>query len=237
MTNTTENRVAIITASGKGMGAAIAGELAASSYQLALMSVSGGAKKLASELRVVGLTGSVTDPDDLKRLVDTTMERYGRIDAVVNNTGHPPAGPLLELTDDEWRMGLDLVLLNVIRMSRLVTPIMQAQGGGAIVNISTFAAFEPTATFPISASLRAALGSFTKLYADTYAQDGIRMNNILPGFVDSYPVSDDVVKQIPMGRYGSVQEIAKTARFLLSTEAGYITGQNIRVDGGITRGV
>ena len=237
MTNTTENRVAIITASGKGMGAAIAGELAASSYQLALMSFSGGAEKLASELSVVGLTGSVTDPDDLKRLVDTTMERYGRIDAVVNNTGHPPAGPLLELTDDEWRMGLDLVLLNVIRMSRLVTPIMQAQGGGAIVNISTFAAFEPTATFPISASLRAALGSFTKLYADTYAQDGIRMNNILPGFVDSYPVSDDVVKQIPMGRYGSVQEIAKTARFLLSTEAGYITGQNIRVDGGITRGI
>ena len=237
MTNTTENRVAIITASGKGMGAAIAGELVAGSYQLVLMSVSGGAEKLASELSVIGLTGSVTVPDDLKRLVDTTMERYGRIDAVVNNTGHPPAGPLLDLTDDEWRMGLDLVLLNVIRMSRLVTPIMQAQGGGAIVNISTFAAFEPSATFPISASLRAALGSFTKLYADTYAQDGIRMNNILPGFVDSYPVSDDVVKQIPMGRYGSVQEIAKTARFLLSDEAGYITGQNIRVDGGITRGV
>ena len=237
MTNTTENRVAIITASGKGMGAAIAGELVAGSYQLVLMSVSGGAEKLASELNVVGLTGSVTDPDDLKRLVDTTMERYGRIDAVVNNTGHPPSGPLLELTDDEWRLGLDLVLLNVIRMSRLVTPIMQAQGGGAIVNISTFAAFEPSATFPISASLRAALGSFTKLYADTYAQDGIRMNNILPGFVDSYPVSDDVVKQIPMGRYGSVQEIATTARFLLSDEAGYITGQNIRVDGGITRGV
>ena len=237
MTNTTENRVAIITASGKGMGAAIARELAANSYQLALMSVSGGAEKLASELSVLGLTGSVTDPDDLKRLVDATMERYGRIDAVVNNTGHPPAGPLLKLTDDEWRMGLDLVLLNVIRMARLVTPIMQVQGGGVIVNISTFAAFEPSATFPISASLRAALGSFTKLYADTYAQDGIRMNNILPGFIDSYPASDDVVKQIPMGRYGSVQEIAKTARFLLSAEAGYITGQNIRVDGGITRGV
>ena len=237
MTNTTENRVAIVTASGKGMGAAIAGELVAGSYQLVLMSVSGGAEKLASELNVVGLTGTVTDPDDLKRLVDTTMERYGRIDAVVNNTGHPPAGPLLELTDEEWRTGLDLVLLNVIRMSRLVTPIMKVQGGGAIVNISTFAAFEPSSTFPISASLRAALGSFTKLYADTYAQDGIRMNNILPGFVDSYPVSDDVVKQIPMGRYGSVQEIAKTARFLLSEEAGYITGQNIRVDGGITRGV
>ena len=219
------------------MGAAIAGELVAGSYQLVLMSVSGGAEKLASELNVVGLTGTVTDPDDLKRLVDTTMERYGRIDAVVNNTGHPPSGPLLELTDDEWRLGLDLVLLNVIRMSRLVTPIMKDQGGGAIVNISTFAAFEPSATFPISASLRAALGSFTKLYADTYAQDGIRMNNILPGFVDSYPVSDDVVKKIPMGRYGSVQEIAKTARFLLSDEAGYITGQNIRVDGGITRGV
>ncbi len=230
-------RVSIVTAAGKGMGAAIARELAASGYQLALMSVSGGAEVLADELGAVGLTGSVTDPDDLQRLVDTTLDRYGRIDAVVNNTGHPPKGPLLDLTDEQWHAGLDLLLLNVVRMSRLVTPVLARQGGGAIVNISTFAAFEPSPAFPISATLRAALGSFAKLYADAHARDGIRMNNVLPGFVDSFPVSEENLAQISMGRYATVGEIASTVRFLLSSDSSYITGQNIRVDGGITRGV
>ncbi|HJO39401.1 MAG: SDR family oxidoreductase [Vicinamibacterales bacterium] len=232
-----DNPVAIVTAAGKGIGAAIARELAADGYQLALMSVSGGAETLAAELDAVGLTGSVTESEDLRRLVDVTLDRYGRLDAVVNNTGHPPKGPLLELTDDDWRSGLELVLLGVVRMARLVTPPLKAAGGGAIVNISTFAAFEPSPAFPISATLRAALASYTKLYADAHAADGIRMNNVLPGYIDSFPADDDLVQQIPMGRYGSVAEIGKTVRFLLSADAGYITGQNLRVDGGLTRSV
>jgi NAD(P)-dependent dehydrogenase (short-subunit alcohol dehydrogenase family) len=122
-------------------------------------------------------------------------------------------------------------------MARLITPIMQTQGGGAIVNISTFAVFEPEATFPVSAAMRAALAGFTKLYADQYAPDGIRMNNVLPGFIDSLPAAEERRRRIPMGRYGTVTEIAQTVRFLLSAEAGYITGQNIRVDGGLTRSV
>jgi NAD(P)-dependent dehydrogenase (short-subunit alcohol dehydrogenase family) len=219
------------------MGAAIARELAADGYELALMSVSGGAEALASELGALGLTGSVASPDDLSRLVDATLERYGRIDAVVNNTGHAPKGPLLELTDEDWRTGLDMLLLHVVRMARLTTPTMAKQGSGSVVNISTFATFEPSPSFPISASMRAALASYTKLYADEYAASGIRMNNVLPGFIDSYPESDDLIAQIPMGRFGTVEEIGKTVRFLLSADAGYITGQNIRVDGGITRGV
>lgn len=233
----TQHQVAIVTAAGQGMGAAIARELAAHGYDLALMSVSGGAERLAEELGGLGITGSVTDPDDLQALVERTMAAYDRIDAVVNNTGHPPKGPLLEISDAAWHAGLDMVVLNVVRMSRLVTPIMQAQGGGAIVNISTFAAFEPDAGFPVSSSLRAALAGFTKLYADKYAGDGIRMNNVLPGFIDSYPESAEIVQRIPAGRFGRVSEIAATTRFLLSAEAGYITGQNIRVDGGITRAV
>ena len=230
-------RVAIVTAAGRGMGAAIARELAADGYELALMSVSGGAEVLASELGALGLTGSVASPDDLSRLVDATLERYGRIDAVVNNTGHAPKGPLLELTDEDWRTGLDMLFLHVVRMARLTTPAMTKQGRGSVVNISTFATFEPSPSFPISASMRAALASYTKLYADEYAASGIRMNNVLPGFIDSYPESDDLIAQIPMGRFGTVEEIGKTVRFLLSADAGYITGQNIRVDGGITRGV
>ena len=230
-------KTAIITAAGHGMGAAIARQLAGDGYQVALLSNSGGALSLAKELDGFGMTGSVTNPDDLQALVEKTMDVYGRIDAVVNNTGHPPKGPLLEIPDEDWHLGLDLVLLNVTRMARLVTPIMQRQGGGAIVNISTFAVFEPDPAFPVSCSLRAALSAFTKLYADQYAADGIRMNNILPGFIDSYPESDAILERIPMGRYGRTTEIARTARFLLSDEAGYITGQNLRVDGSLTRSV
>jgi len=233
----TEQKAAIITAAGKGIGAAIARELANNDYRVALMSNSGGAESLAQELGGIALTGSVTEPGDLKKLVEKTLSAYGRIDAVVNNTGHAPKGPLLEISDQDWHFGLDLLLLNVVRMARLVTPVMQEQGGGAIVNISTFAAFEPDPSFPVSCSLRAALASFTKLYTDRYATDGIRMNNMLPGFVDSYPESAENLIRIPMGRYAVTDEIAQTASFLLSDGAGYITGQNIRVDGGITRSV
>ncbi|MCB9419152.1 MAG: SDR family oxidoreductase [Ardenticatenaceae bacterium] len=232
-----QNKVAIITAAGQGMGAAIARKLAESGYQLALFSNGGGAAALAEELGGIGLTGSVVEVQDLEMLVEKTMDAYGRIDAVVNNTGHPPKGPLLEISDNAWHLGLDIVLMNVVRMARLVTPIMLEQGSGSFVNISTFAAFEPSLAFPVSSSLRAALGSFTKLYADQYAAQGIRMNNVLPGYIDSYPESEENLRQIPLGRYGKVGEIASTVHFLLSAEAGYITGQNIRVDGGITRSV
>ncbi len=231
------DRVAIVTASGRGIGEAIARRLAADGYRLGLMSPSGASEALAAELDGFGVTGSVTDPDDLAALVTGTMERYGRIDAVLNHTGHPPKGPLLDIPDEDWHNGLDLVMLNVIRMARLVTPIMVAQGGGAIVNISTFAIFEPSPVFPVSASLRAALAAFTKLYSDEYAAAGIRMNNLLPGFIDSLPETEERRSAIPMGRYGTVEEIAATAAFLLSDEATYITGQNLRVDGGLTRSV
>jgi NAD(P)-dependent dehydrogenase (short-subunit alcohol dehydrogenase family) len=156
---------------------------------------------------------------------------------VVNHTGHPPKGPILDISDADWHKGLDMLLLNVIRMAKLVTPIMVKQGAGAMVNISTYAVFEPESTFPVSGTLRAALASFTKIYSDQYASQGIRMNNLLPGFIDSLPETEERKKRIPMGRYGTVDEIAKTTRFLLSADASYITGQNIRVDGGITRSV
>lgn len=233
----TNKPVTLITAAGRGMGAAIAHELAAAGHDLALMSPSGAKETLAQLPGAVGLAGSVTDPADLQKLVDLAMQKFGQVDGVVNNTGHPPKGKLLEISDADWHTGLDMVVLNVVRMARLVTPIMQAQGGGAFVNISTYAAFEPEAAFPVSAALRAALAGFAKIFADEYAASNIRMNNILPGFIDSYPETDALRDRIPMRRFGKVSEIAKTARFLLSADAGYITGQNIRVDGGITKSV
>lgn len=230
-------KVALITAASRGMGAACARELARRGYRLVLMSRSQDIHALAAELGADALQGATDNPDDLRKLVTLAMDRHGRIDALVNNTGHPKKGPLLALGDDDWHAGLDLLLLNVVRLLRLVTPVMQAQGGGAIVNLSTFAAFEPSARFPISASLRAALAAFTKIYADEHARAGIRINNVLPGYIDSITQSEETVAAIPMGRQGTREEIAKTVAFLLSADAGYITGQNIRVDGGITRHV
>lgn len=230
-------RVAIITAGGSGMGAAAARRLAADGFEIAILSSSGKGEALAHELGGVGVTGSNRSNDDLTRLVDATMERWGRIDVLVNSAGHGPKGPVLELTDEDWHTGMEVYLLNVIRPTRRVAPIMVAQGGGAIINISTFAIFEPDPRFPTSGVFRAGLAAFTKLFADKHAPDNVRMNNVLPGFIDSLPERDGVAETIPMKRYGHTDEIAATVAFLASEGAGYITGQNLRVDGGLTRSV
>ena len=230
-----QKNVAVVTAAGQGMGAACARELSARGYDLVLMARSESVEILANELGAVSIRGDITVQDDLVKIVNTATDKFGRIDAVVASTGHPPKGDLLDITDDDWHQGLDLILLNVTRMARLVVPVMERQGGGAIVNISAFGAKEPSLTFPVSSALRAALSAFTRLFSNRYAQAGIRMNCILPGFIDSYPVDEKTTATIPMGRAGTVSEIAKTAAFLVSDDAGYISGQSLCVDGGLVR--
>lgn len=232
-----QQKVAIVTAGGSGMGAAAARRLAADDFRVAILSSSGKGEALAAELGGFGVTGSNQSQDDLKRLVDGTMERFGRIDVLVNSAGHGPRAAILDITDEQWAKGMDTYLLNVIRPTRLVTPVMQAQKSGAIINISTAWAFEPSSMFPTSAVFRAGLAAFTKIFADTYAGENIRMNNVLPGWIDSLPALEERREGVPMKRYGTSEEIAATVAFLASDGAGYITGQNIRVDGGLTRAV
>ncbi|WP_026191037.1 SDR family oxidoreductase [Methylobacterium sp. WSM2598] len=230
-------RVAVVTAGGSGMGAGAARRLAEEGFRLAILSSSGRGEALAAELGGVGVTGSNQSNDDLARLVDLAMARFGRIDVLVNSAGHGPRAPILDLSDEEWHRGMEVYFLNVVRPTRLVTPIMQRQGGGAIVNISTFAAFEPDPAFPTSGVFRAGLAAFAKLFADRYAPENIRMNNVLPGFIDSLPERPERRASIPLGRYGTVAEVAEVVALLATTRGGYITGQNIRVDGGLTRAV
>jgi len=232
-----QTRVAVITAAGKGMGAACARELSHRGYELVLMARSKPVEILADDLGAVAVRGDIASAEDLERTIRTAMDRFGRIDAVVVSSGHPPKGDLLNITDDEWHQGLDLILLNVVRLSRLVVPVMESQGGGAIVNISAFGAKEPSLTFPVSSALRAALSAYTRLFSNRYAHAGIRMNCVLPGFIDSYPVDEATAAEIPMKRAGSVTEIAKTVAFLISEDAGYISGQSLCVDGGLVRSI
>lgn len=231
------DKVAIVTAGGSGMGAGAARKLAADGYRIAILSSSGKGEALADELGGIGVTGSNESEADLRKLVDSVVNEWGRIDVLVNSAGHGPRAAVVELTDDDWHRGMEVYFLSAVRPTRLVTPLMQQQKSGVIINISTFAAFEPDPTFPTSGVFRAGLAAFTKLYSDAYAADNIRMNNILPGFIDSLPEKEEFKARIPMERYGKTEEIADVVSFLASAGAGYITGQNIRVDGGITRSV
>jgi NAD(P)-dependent dehydrogenase (short-subunit alcohol dehydrogenase family) len=230
-----EQPIAIVTAAGRGIGEGIARHLAGAGYRLVLMSNGGGAEQLAAELGCIGLQGSVTSPADIDRVVQTAVDAFGRVDLAVNNTGHPATGELLAINDDDWHTGLDLLLLNVVRMARAVTPIMERQGGGAIVNISTYAAVQPHLRFPVSSTLRAALAAWTKLYADAHGDKNIRINNILPGSFDNYTASSEHLETIPLRRQGRTEELGQVVAFLASPGGAYITGQSIRVDGGLAR--
>lgn len=230
------SKVALVTAAGSGLGAACARELAAAGYQVAVSSSSGKGEQLGRELGGLGFTASNTSVEDIDRIVRETFSARGRIDVVVNSCGPVPRGDLLAISDQDWHAALDMVLLSVIRIARAVTPIFEQQGGGVIVNTTTYSAYEPDLTYPVSSALRAALGSFAKMYSDRYADKNIRMNNVLPGYVATrWPEQDAIKQRIPMKRYGTPEEIAKTVAFLASDGAGYITGQNLRVDGGWTR--
>ena len=232
------DKVAVVVGGGSGMGAAAARRLAADGFQVAVMSSSGKGEALGRELGGIGVTGSNQSTEDLARLVDLTVQRWGRIDALVNSAGHGPRAPVLELTDEQWHAGLDIYLMNVIRATRLVAPVMVKQPeGGAIINISTAWVAEPSPMFPTSAVFRAGLAAFTKLFADEHAARQVRMNNVLPGWIDSLPQRDERRAGVPMQRYGTSEEIAATIAFLASPGAAYITGQSIRVDGGLMRSV
>ena len=228
-------KTCLVIGGGRGMGAATAKEMQKRGYKLSLMSPSDSCEQLAEELNGIALRGKAEVPENLKSIIDFTMEKYGRIDSVLVHVGGPPKGDLLEIEDEDWDKANQMIIKPVVRIAKLVTPIMLEQGGGSIVNITTFSAFEPSLTFPTSSVYRAGVSSFTKLFSDRYGADNIRMNCLLPGFTDSLNLPDEFAKLSSLNRLARAEEQAKAAAFLLSDDSSYITGQSIRSDGGVTR--
>lgn len=233
-------RVAIVTCSSRGIGAACARVLAAEGCRLVLMSRTEQIQPIAAELGAVAVQGSVNNPADLQRLVAMTLEAYGRIDVVVNNSGHPSGGALLEITDEHWSDVFEMYFLSVVRMSRLVVPAMLRRGGGSIINISGVGYNEPDARFPVADTIRASLSAYTKLFARSYAAQGIRMNCVAPSVAlgeSSAPADAALAASLPIGRPARYDEVARVVAFLASDAASYVTGETLRVDGGFSASI
>ncbi|MEM7124211.1 MAG: SDR family oxidoreductase [Pseudomonadota bacterium] len=242
---------AIVTAASKGIGAACARELARRGYRLAIMARSDAILDVAGEIGAQAFQGDVTNTEDLARFVMGAHEHLGRIDALVANTGlstdnggydgsffdSKRSASIVDYDDAFWIDMFDMQFMNVVRLARLVTPIMKAQGSGGIVNISAMISKEPHPAYPSSSTIRRALDGYTKLYADRHARDGIRMNTLSPGFVSNIEWNEAQLDAVPMGRPVNPEELARIAAFLLSEDSAYITGQNILADGGFNRGV
>ena len=252
-----KNKVALVAAGSRGLGRAVAEELAAEGASLVLCArdahtLDETAAFIAenSNAHVLAVPADVTVTDDIKRVVETGIERFGRIDILVTNAGGPPAGRFEQLTHEQWEDAIRLTLFSAIELTRLVLPGMKERRWGRILNITSISVKQPVDNLLLSNSLRAGLTGFARTLANEVAADGITVNNILPGYTRTERLDELAQmmsekqgisaaefrgkweKEIPMGRLGEPREFAALAAFLVSERASYITGTSIQVDGG-----
>jgi 3-oxoacyl-[acyl-carrier protein] reductase len=252
-----KDKVALVAAGSRGLGRAVAEELAAEGASLILcarevetLTETAAAIADSSNAHVLAVPADVTVTDDIKRVIDAGNERFGRIDILVTNAGGPPAGRFDQLTREQWERAIRLTLMSAVELTRQVLPGMRERRWGRILNITSIAVKQPVENLLLSNSLRAGLTGFARTLANEVASEGVTVNNILPGYTrterleelaqmmaDKQGISAAEFrgkweKEIPMGRLGEPREFAALAAFLVSERASYITGTSIQVDGG-----
>jgi 3-oxoacyl-[acyl-carrier protein] reductase len=246
MTLPLAGRTAIVCGASSGMGLAIAKRLAEDEANVVMFARR--AELLEREAGPIGgfpVPGDVRDASDRRRLVDTTVERFGGVDVLVNNSGGPPRGRALEMGVDDLREAIELLLVSAVELTLLCVPHLRRRGHGRVINVESSTVREPTPALVLSNAVRPGVAGWMKTLAGEVGPDGVTVNTLAPGRIDTerirevYPdgPSEEDLKSIPLRRLGQPREVAEVAAFLASDAGAYVTGAVIPVDGGLTRGL
>lgn len=232
-------KTALVVAASRGIGAACAQELAQRGFRVAVMARSETVFDVAAGINGLAVLGDYQSPGSLEDAVTQVIEKWGRLDVLINNAGHGPKGLVANLSDEDLEAGFEVYFKGAVRATRAALPHMRAQGEGSIINIASAHPSEPSERFPTSMIARAALLTWAKLLSREIAPEGVRINNVLPGFTVEDPAEVPVewTAGIPLRRAAARGEIAKVVAFLASEDSSYVTGESIKVDGGSTRSV
>jgi 3-oxoacyl-[acyl-carrier protein] reductase len=256
-----KGKVAMVAGASRGLGFAVAEALAregamVSMSSTSLASIDAAAKGLSSGgSTVLGMTVDVRNGEQIEAWAHKTIERFGGIDLLFTNGGGPPSGAAIGFDDAAWQNAVDLLLFSALRMVRAAVPSMKGRGGGSILMSTSASVKEPIPNLGLSTVLRASVSALSKTLSLELAADKIRVNQIIPGRIDTDRVKslDDIAAKkqgitseqaktksmatIPMGRYGDACEYGRVAAFILSDAAAYMTGSTVQVDGGLIKSV